>query len=176
MRIELAEEAMYRRMDQKDRMILLIPICGMIAFLGLILIAAGYEIKVCLPVIGIAILGAGGCGICSQRLNRLIMPVSRCFLEIEGTCFSVVQPSDGTYESGQIYLEEVECLIRDKKTNGFYLQLKPEGRSVIQSGSGKNQTCFYIRAFGYSQETMDEVYGRLKERLSGTARIYQYEK
>ncbi len=177
MRVEFSEEAMYRRMDQKDRMITMVPICGILGFFGVFLVAAGYEITICLPVIMAALIGAVGCGYGYRKWKRLIMPVSRCFLEIEGTCFSIIQPFiDGTYESGRIYLEEVECLIREKRTDGFYLQIKPGGRSVIQDGTGKKRTNCHISAFGYSKETMDEVYGRIKERLTKTAEVYQYEK
>lgn len=177
MRVELAEEAMYRRMDQKDRMITFVPICGIIAFFGVFLMAAGYEMKVCVPVITAAILGAGGFGSCFWKQKRLIMPISRCFLEIEGSCFSFVQPFiDGKYESGRVYLGEVECLIQNKKADGFYLQIRTEGRSRIQGGTEEKRTVMYISSFGYSRENMAAIYERLKSQVIRTANVYEYEK
>ena len=128
-------------------------------------------------MIGLGTLGAVVFGVLFWKWKRLIMPVSRCFLELEGTCFSIVQPlKNGTYESGRIYMEEVECLIQGKQSGDFYFQVRQGGRSKIKDSSGKECTVLHIRPFGYSREIIDELYERIKEKLIDTAEIYEYEK
>ena len=55
-----------------------------------------------------------------RGIQRQIMPLTNCFLEIQRDCFVAVQPfRDGEYESCRIYFEEIEGLIEGKRGKGF---------------------------------------------------------
>ncbi len=175
MRVELSEAAMYRRMDKKERCMVMMPLCGMVVFGGVILMAAGYPLLMCLALSSISAVGLIASGIKYQKLKRLIMPVSRCFLEVEGACFSVVQPwTDERYESCRIELEDIERLVKAKR-GSFYVKIHPERRSRIQDGSGRMRTIICVRPFGYETEQIEAIYQRIKERLPKTAEVYEYE-
>ena len=51
MRMEPSEDFMYKRMDRKDRALLAIPVCGIVAFVGVVLAASHYSVLIWLPII-----------------------------------------------------------------------------------------------------------------------------
>ena len=92
MRFEPSEEAMYRRMDQKERILYLIAACGLIGsfvfLLGVInqnwYVAGG---AVCFAVCFIAVMVWR-----YRALGQRIMPLTGCFLEVRQDCLLVRQP------------------------------------------------------------------------------------
>lgn len=175
MRMELSEAAMYRRMDKKDRWMVMMPLCGMIAFGGVALMAAGCPLLICLSLSMLSTSALIASGIQYRKWKRLIMPVSRCFLEMEGTCFSVVQPwTDGRYESCRIECEDVKRLIKAKRGR-FYVQIHPERKSLIQDGTERRRTMICIQPFGYEPEQIETIYQRIKEQVSKIAEVYEHE-
>ena len=96
---------MYRRIDWKERLLLLFPLLGILVSVGLLLIGFG---------------------------RWRIMPLVNCFLEVQRDCFVAVQSfRDGEYESCRIYFEEIE----GKRRKGFYVRVSGEGRSVIRGNA-----------------------------------------
>ena len=104
------------------------------------------------------------------------MPVSRCFLELRGTCFFCVQPYlDESYEKCRIDLQDVECLIRDRKKNGFYIKIHLDGKSVIQGGKEEMRKVMYICPMGYPGDWFDVLFQTIREKLPREVRIYEWE-
>lgn len=177
MRVELAEEAMYKRMDRKDRAKILIPVSGGILFLGVVLLAEGVS-----SAVWAGMLLTGAAGVLWNmsvyfQMKRLVMPTSGCFLEVEDTCFSFIQPyQDGIYEKGRIYLNEAEELIDDGKKGGFYLRFRKDGKSLVDDGSGKARNVVYIAPFGYEKDQMDDIYMTLYDLLPESAGVYEKER
>lgn len=176
MRLEASEDDMYKRMDQRDRMMILIPVCGVVISLGMFLFAAGY-----LPLIGIGITGfgvvaAGISMICYLKLKGLVMPMRGCFMEIGTDSFAAVQPyKDGKYESCRIYFKDVENLVKEKKGGGFYLMTAAAGRSSIQIGNENNLRQIFLKSFGYEKKKIETIYRIIRERLPESAKVYEYE-
>ena len=92
MRFEPSEEAMYRRMDQKERILYLIAAGGLVGSLVFLLgvinknwyVAGG---TVCFAVCFIAVLVWR-----YRALGQRIMPLTGCFLEVRQDCLLVRQP------------------------------------------------------------------------------------
>ena len=86
-----------------------------------------------MAVVGIAAGAMAAVWVVYREIQRRIMPLVNCFLEVQGDCFVAVQPfRDGEYESCRIYFEEIEGLIEGKRGKGFYVRVSGEGRSVVQ--------------------------------------------
>lgn len=177
MRLEPSAEFMYRRMDQKDRVQILIPVCGIFASLGFFVTAFP---KLYLSGISMIIGFLAAMLLCLglyRNLKRKIMPVSGCFLEIQSKCFVVAQPYlDNTYETCRVYYDEIENLVRMKNGNGFYLKVNGEGKSIIKGKQKGKRRTMLIRSSGYSKENMDAFYKTIAARLPDTARVYEYER
>lgn len=162
MRLEPSEEFMYRRMDWKERLLLLFPLLGIVTSVGLLLIAGGRQ------VLGIGVTGGGLCLMIGVwmgylELQKRIMPLNQCFLEIQSDCFVMVQPfRDGVYESCRIYFDEIESLIEGKRGKGFYIRISGEGRSVIR-GNVRSHV-MYISSFGYSDGEIKAIYNKIGEK------------
>lgn len=165
---------MYRRMDLKDRFMMLIPVMGLVASLGLFFLASPSA-----QAMGLGAVTAGVAGVCVCVgsfiwLKQRIMPLTGCFLEIRTDSFAAVQPyKDSRYESCRIYYKEVETLVKEKAGKGFYIRIMQTGESVIQ-GSQENRRTLFVSPFGYSREELEKVYEVLKERVSQTAEVYDY--
>ena len=176
MRLEPSEESMYRIMDQKDRALIMIPIFGIAASLGLFFLAARYPAIIGVSVIGLSITCMIGSVFRYRRLCRLVMPLNGCYLEIQTSCFVAKQPwRDGTYEHCRIYFQEIEGLVKGAKTGGFYLRIREQGNSKIQGNGQGQRSLIFISSFGYPKEQMQAMYLTIKERLPETAKVYDYE-
>ena len=176
MRLEPSEEPMYRRMDQKERALFMIPISGIGASAGLFLIAARFPVAAGASVIVGSVLGMVWSVMRYKKLKRLIMPLKGCFLEIQTSCFVAVQPwKDGQYESCRVYFGEIEGLVKGAKTGGFYLRTLKQGQSTIQGGGKEPRSLFYVSPFGYRKEEIQALYQTIKERLQETAKVFEYE-
>ncbi len=176
MRLEPSDKPMYRRMDQKDRTLVLIPIFGIVAAFGLFLLAARYPVVIGGSVVGLAASGMIGSAVRYRQLRRLIMPLSGCYLEIQTHCFVAKQPwLDGRYEQCRIYFQEIEGLVKGAKTAGFYLRIPEQGKSKIYGNGQGQRSLIYVSPFGYPQDQMQAMYQTIKERLPETARVFDYE-
>lgn len=175
MRLEPSEEYMYRRMDWKDRLMILIPILGVVASVGLFLIAAGFGVMIGAAVCTAALLGIAGAGLGYVAVKRRTMPLNQCFLEIQKDCFVAVQPfRDEEYESCRIFFREIESLIKARKNGGFYIRIPEKGSSIIQR---KEKGCvMYVSPLGYPEEKMEAVYQKIRERLGDMAIVFEQEK
>ncbi|MBE7723985.1 MAG: hypothetical protein E7244_05930 [Enterocloster citroniae] len=177
MRLEPTEESMYRRMDLKDHLMILIPVMGLVVSLGFFFLASPSAQIMGLGAVIAGLAGLGTCGGGFVWLKKRIMPLSGCFLEIRTDSFAAVQPyKDSKYESCRIYYKEVEMLVKERAGKGFYIKIMQTGESVIQ-GSQENQEnprTIFVSPFGYSREEMEKVYEVLKERVLQTAKVYEY--
>ena len=164
MRLEPSEEMMYRRMDWKERLLLLFPLLGILASVGLLLIGSGRWRIWGMVVVGIAAGALAVVWVVYREIQRRIMPLANCFLEVQRDCFVAVQPfRDGEYESCRIYFEEIEGLIEGKKGKGFYVRISGEGRSVVQRKErGK---VMFVSSEGYDEEKFRGVYERIRVRI-----------
>ena len=173
MRLEPSEEMMYRRMDWKERLLLLFPLLGILASVGLLMIGDG-----CWRICGIVIVGmAAGAfvvvWVVYQGIQRQIMPIANCFLEVQRDCFVAVQPfRDGEYESCRIYFEEIEGLIEGKK--GFYVRISGEGRSVVQRK--ERGRVMFVSAEGYDGKKFGVMCEKIKRRIQMEEKMYDIEK
>lgn len=176
MRLEPSDKPMYHRMDQRDRALIMIPVFGIAASLGLFFLAARFPAIIGGPFIGLGVCGMFGGAIRYWKLKQMIMPLRGCCLEIQTSCFVARQPwKKEHYEQCRIYFKEVQALIREAKVGGFYLQIPEGGESEIR-GFGENRRClFYVSPFGYPEDKMQAMYQTIKERLPETAEIYEYE-
>lgn len=165
---------MYRRMDLKDRFMMLIPVMGLVVSLGFFFLASPSAQAMGLGVVTVGVAGLCVCGGGFIWLKQRIMPLTGCFLEIRTDSFAAVQPyKDSRYESCRIYYKEVETLVKEKAGKGFYIRIMQTGESVIQ-GSQENRRTMFVSPFGYSREEMEKVYEVLKERVLQTAEVYDY--
>ena len=171
MRLEPSEEMMYRRMDWKERLLLLFPLLGILVSVGLLMIGAGRWRVYGVVVVGLAVSAFVVVWVVYQGIQRRIMPLTNCFLEVQRDCFVAVQPfRDGEYESCRIYFEEIEGLIEGKKGKGFYVRISGEGRSVVQRKErGK---VMFVSSEGYDGEKFRGVYERIREKVSGRIGVY----
>lgn len=174
MRLEPSEEYMYRRMDWKDRLTVLIPVFGVAASTGLLLIASGFYEGLGAAVCTAALLGIVGAGLGRLAVTRRIMPLNQCFLEIQKDCFVAVQPfRDEEYESCRIFFCEIEGLVKERKNGGFYIRIPENGSSMIQR---KERGCvMYVSPLGYPKGQMEAVYQKIRERLRNPAAAYERE-
>ena len=165
MRLEPSEEMMYRRMDWKERLLLLFPLLGILASVGLLLIGSGRWRIWGVAVVGIAAGAMAAVWVVYREIQRRIMPLVNCFLEVQGDCFVAVQPfRDGEYESCRIYFEEIEGLIEGKRGKGFYVRVSGEGRSIIR-GNARSRV-IYISSLGYSEDKIKALYYRILKKTS----------
>ena len=163
MRLEPSEEMMYRRMDWKERLLLLFPLLGILASVGLLLIGSGRWRIWGVVVVGIAASAMAVVWVVYREIQRRIMPLVNCFLEVQGDCFVAVQPfRDGEYESCRIYFEEIEGLIEGKRGKGFYVWVSGEGRSVIRGNAWSR--VIYISSLGYSDGEIKTIYSKIGEK------------
>lgn len=166
MRLEPSEEMMYMRMDWKERLLLLFPLLGILASVGMLMIGAerwkGYGVV----VVGLAVGALMVVWVAYRGIQRRIMPLANCFLEIQSDCFVAVQPfRDGEYESCRIYFEEIEGLIEGKKGKGFYVRISGEGRSVVQRK--ERGRVMFVSSEGYDGEKFGELYAKIRGKISG---------
>lgn len=174
MRLEPTEESMYRRMDLKDQMLMMIPVFGILASLGLFLLASPAMFVPGLVMLAAAISGMCGSMGMYSRIKRRIMPLAGCFLEIQTNCFVAVQPyRDNRYESCRVYYHDVTELIRGAGNKGFYIRISEQGESVIQDEADHERRVLFINPFGYSKDGVEEIYAVLKKRVPGTTDIYE---
>ena len=170
MRLEPSEEMMYRRMDWKERLLLFFPLLGILASVGLLMAASEHWRTCGIVIVGIAVGIFVVVWVVYRGIQRRIMPLANCFLEVQGDCFVTVQPfRDGKYESCRIYFEEIEGLIEGKKGEGFYVRISGEGRSVVQRNErGK---VMFVSSEGYDKERFGIVYRKIQERAPETINI-----
>ena len=164
MRLEPSEEMMYRRMDWKERLLLLFPLLGILASVGLLMVGPGRWRVYGVIVLGLAVGALVVVWVVYWEIQRRIMPLTNCFLEVQSDCFVAVQPfRDGKYESCRIYFEEIEGLIEGRKGKGFYVRIPEEGKSVVQR---KEQgRVMFVSSEGYDEGKFEIVYKKIKERM-----------
>lgn len=108
-----------------------------------------------------------------QGIQRQIMPIANCFLEVQRDCFVAVQPfRDGEYESCRIYFEEIEGLIEGKK--GFYVRISGEGRSVVQRK--ERGRVMFVSSEGYDGKKFGVMCEKIKRRIQMEEKMYVIEK
>ena len=170
MRLEPSEELMYRRMDWKERLLLLFPLLGILASVGLLLAVSEHWRVYGAVIVGLAVCALMVVWVVYRGIQRRIMPLANCFLEVQRDCFVAVQPfRDREYESCRIYFEEIEGLIEGKKGKGFYVRISREGRSVVQRK--ERGRVMFVSSVGYDEETFRVIYGRIREKLIGIGDI-----
>ena len=92
-------------------------------------------------VVGIAAGALAVIWVVYREIQRRIMPLVNCFLEVQGDCFVAVQPfRDGEYESCRIYFEEIEGLIEGKRGKGFYVWVSGE-ECGAEERAGESDVC-----------------------------------
>ena len=164
MRLEPSEEMMYRRMDWKERLLLLFPLLGIWVSVGLLMIGSGRWRIWGVVVVGIAAGAMAVVWMVYREIQRRIMPLVNCFLEVQSDCFVAVQPfRDGEYESCRIYFEEIEGLIEGKRGEGFYVRVSGEGRSVVQRK--ERGRVMFVSSEGYEGERFEEIYERIRSKV-----------
>lgn len=165
---------MYRKMDQKERTLYLLPVCGLIcsiAFLFGIMNQYWYLSGdiVCLCVFLMATMG-----IRYRKLSQEIMPLAGCFLEIRKDCILVRQPQrKERYESCQIFYSEIESIVWSNIKDGFYIQFCDSGKSSVLLHGVQSKPVFHIRSFGYRKEELESVYQAIKERIPSSAVVFE---
>ncbi len=166
MRLEPSEEMMYRRMDWKERLLLLFPLLGILASVGLLMIGAGRWRVYGVVIVGLAVCALMVTWVVYRGIQRRIMPLANCFLEVQRDCFVAVQPFwDGEYESCRIYFEEIE----GKRGKEFYVRISGEGRSVVQRK--ERGRMMFVGSEGYDGERFGIVYRKIQERVPETINI-----
>ena len=163
MRLEPSEEMMYRRMDWKERLLLLFPLLGIWVSVGLLMIGSGRWRGYGVVIVGLAVGALMVVWVVYRGIERRIMPLANCFLEVQRDCFVAVQPfRDGEYESCRIYFEEIEGLIEGKRGKGFYVRISGEGRSVVQRK--ERGRVMFVSSEGYDGEKFGMAYERIREK------------
>ena len=154
---------MYRRMDWKERLLLLFPLLGILASVGVLMIGSGRWRTCGIVIMGMAVGALVVAWVLYREIQRRIMPLANCFLEVQRDCFVAVQPfRDGEYESCRIYFEEIEGLIEGKRGKGFYVRISGEGRSVVQRKErGK---VMFVSSEGYDRGKFGMAYERIREK------------
>lgn len=174
MRFEPSEEAMYRRMDQKERILYLIAAGGLVGSLVFLLsvinqnwyVAGG---AVCFAVCLIVVLVWR-----YRALGQRIMPLTGCFLEVRQDCLLVRQPQrQERYETCQIFFPEIEQIVWGSMKDGFYIRFQGNGKSSALLRGKQSGPIFHIRPFGYRKEEMESVYQTIKERLPASASVFE---
>lgn len=156
---------MYRRMDWKERLLLLFPLLGILMSVGLLMAASGRWRVYGVIVVGLAVCAMIMVWVVYRGIQRRIMPIANCFLEIQRDCFVAVQPfRDGEYESCRIYFEEIEGVIEGKKGKGFYVRISGEGKSVVQRK--ERGRVMFVSSEGYERKKFEIVYGRIRKNVS----------
>ena len=174
MRLEFAEEAMYRRMDREEQWLYLMPVCGILGFMGICICARIRFWSGAAGAAALFLIGALLLFILYQREKRRIMPVNGCFLELREQMAVVHQPGrKGAYESGQILYAEIELVVQDKREKGFFIKLQAGGNSMVQMEHGTGGAVFYVRGFGYAKEDMEQFYQAFKKKLPETVLVYE---
>ena len=141
MRLEPSEEMMYRRMDWKERLLLLFPLLGILTSVGLLMIGSGRWRGYGVVIAGLAVGALMVVWVVYRGSERRIMPLANCFLEVQRDCFVAVQPfRDGEYESCRIYFEEIEGLIEGKRGKGFYVRISGE-ECGAEEREGESDVC-----------------------------------
>ena len=79
-------------MDWKERLLLLFPLLGILASVGLLLIGSGRWRIWGVVVVGIAAGAMAVLWVVYREIQRRIMPLVNCFLEVQSDCFVAVQP------------------------------------------------------------------------------------
>ena len=173
MRLEPSEEMMYRRMDWKERLLLLFPLLRILASVGVLMIGSG-RWRICgIVIVGMAAGAFVVVWVVYQGIQRQIMPIANCFLEVQRDCFVAVQPfRDGEYESCRIYFEEIEGLVEGKKGKGFYVRISEEGRSVVQRN--ERGRVMFVSSEGYDEEKFGVMYGKIMGRVSDMIGVYKF--
>ena len=122
MRLEPSDKPMYHRMDQRDRALIMIPVFGIAASLGLFFLAARFPAIIGGPFIGLGVCGMFGSAIRYWKLKQLIMPLSGCCLEIQTSCFVARQPwKKEHYEQCRIYFKDkCRCHTGHPGSGSFY--------------------------------------------------------
>ncbi len=171
MRLEPSEEMMYRRMDWKERLLLLFPLLGILVSVGVLMIGSERWRTCGIVIMGMAVGALVVAWVVYREIQRRIMPLANCFLEVQRDCFVAVQPfRDGEYESCRIYFEEIEGLVEGKKGKGFYVRISEEGRSVVQRKErGK---VMFVSSEGYDGEKFRGMYERIREKVSERISAY----
>lgn len=174
MRLEPSEEAMYQRMDRKDRILYLIPFSGSIGSVIFLLCRVNHMQNLSISFFAIVFVLILFLAVQYCKLNRQIMPLSDCFLEIQKECLFVRQPEQqDRYESCQIYFKEIESLIWNRGKDGFFIRFHENGKSQVFCNGKQMGTIFHVRIFGYGEEEMKSVYQMVKERLPVSAKVYE---
>ena len=164
MRLEPSEEMMYRRMDWKERRLLLFPLLGILVSVGVLMIGAGRWRVYGVVVVGLAVGALMVVWVVYRGIQRRIMPLANCFLEVQRDCFVAVQPfRDGEYESCRIYFDEIEGLIEGEKGKGFYVRISGEGKSVVQRK--ERGRVMFVSSEGYDEEKFGVMYGKIMGRV-----------
>ena len=174
MRFEPSEEAMYRLMDRKDRVLFFISLFGM-AGCGIVLMSAlgrnwqGSLAAMLLTVTVLAVLG-----IWYRSLYQRILPLSGCYLEIQGDYFAVCQPDrKKRYTTARLYFDEIVTLIRERN-GGFFICVKDQAeKSRAYCGKVLFTPWFLVEAFGYGKGEIEAVYQEIKKRISSQAEVYE---
>lgn len=153
---------MYRRMDWKERLLLLFPLLGVAASVGFLMMAWERWRVWGMGVSGVALVSIAGAWIGYREIQKRIMPLNQCFLEVRSDCFVAVQPfRDGVYESCRIYYDEIESLIEGKRGKGFYVRISEEGKSVVQR---KEQgRIMFVSSEGYDREKFGIIYRKIQD-------------
>ena len=111
-------------------------------------------------VVGIAASAMAVVWVVYREIQRRIMPLVNCFLEVQGDCFVAVQSfRDGEYESCRIYFEEIE----GKRRKGFYVRVSGEGRSVVQRK--ERGRVMFVSSEGYDRGKFWVVYEKISGRV-----------
>ena len=173
MRLEPSEEMMYRRMDWKERLLLLFRLVGILTSVGLVRRGSGRGRGSGVGIVGLAAGAFVVVWVVYQGIQRQIMPIANCFLEVQRDCFVAVQPfRDGEYESCRIYFEEIEGLIEGKK--GFYVRISGEGRSVVQRK--ERGRVMFVSSEGYDGKKFGVMCEKIKRRIQMEEKMYVIEK
>ena len=110
MRLEPSDKPMYHRMDQRDRALIMIPVFGIAASLGLFFLAARFPAIIGGPFIGLGVCGMFGSAIRYWKLKQLIMPLSGC-------CFqkAVRVKSVGLEKTGGVFSMSAHLVTRRRR-------------------------------------------------------------
>ena len=174
MRFEPSEEAMYRRMDQKERILYLIAACGLIGSLVFLLGVINQNWYLAGGAVGFAVCLIVAMVWRYRALGQRIMPLTGCFLEVRQDYLLVRQPQlQERYEACQIFCPEIEQIVWSSRKDGFYIRFHDNGKSSVLLHGTQSGPIFHIRPFGYRKEEMESVYQEIKERLPASAVVFE---
>ena len=137
MRLEPSDKPMYHRMDQRDRALIMIPVFGIAASLGLFFLAARFPAIIGGPFIGLGVCGMFGSAIRYWKLKQLIMPLSGCCLEIQTSCFVARQPWKDVYKrQSRLRIEKLDSETGENILHeGALFKIYAAKRDVIGNGA-----------------------------------------